>query len=100
MAWFRPVVTSHKLFSELNKLAEEFIIIEQIKSDKGIQQRQLIAALKSRYFKRFVKESQGLIQEIKERAAYKTQRDFLDFDSIESEYSSVLIVPISIFFKL
>ena len=27
-------------------------------------------------------------------------RGVLDFDSIESEYSSALIVPISIFFKL
>lgn len=67
-----------KLFSELNLLAEEFIIIENLKGDKRNQQKQLIAALKTRSFKRFFKESHNLIKEIKAKKEYQNQEDFLD----------------------
>lgn len=67
-----------KLFSELNLLAEEFIIIEQTRSDKRMQQKRLITALKPRHFKRFKKESQSRIKEIEEKEEYISQMDFLD----------------------
>lgn len=67
-----------KLFSELNLLAEEFISIESLKSNKRAQQKQMITALKPRHFKRFVKASGVLIEEIAEKGAYQSQADFLD----------------------
>lgn len=67
-----------KIFSELNLLAEEFIVFENLKSNKREEQKQLIAALKPRHFKRFVKESEILIKEIKAKKAYQSQDDFLD----------------------
>lgn len=67
-----------KICFELNSLAEEFLIIEEVKNNEQTKSKLLIDVLKSRDYKRFEKESKALIAKIKAKKELMLQDDFLD----------------------